>query len=390
MAYTRNQIETILTDLVSTINISDELFQSADDEYTALGKWIDKKAEEEGNNYTVYIFPQGSFALGTVVRPISDEDDYDLDLVCQVEDGTKLSAERLKVDVVKPWLTDYKKTKNDIVEKRRCWHVEYEDIPSFHMDVIPAIPRYPFNPDSTMISITDKDKDRYPVYEYQGSDPKGYVKWFFGRCRQKKVASVNGKVINHEIARQDDLRQNKNKTTLQKAVQILKRHRDVMFEKDPDDKPISIILTTLAGQVYGGEETILETILGFVNNIEGYLDSHKKEDGSYSIPNPSYKGEDFADKWKEHPERQAAFFLWLRKLQSDFNLDNIMQRDRVTMGNAVKKTFGAVSGARIFGVRGIEEANAVNAGNVKVDTSTGNLTRTGTLAVPPSRHYGEV
>lgn len=390
MAYTKDQIETILSDLAAQINISDELFQAADEEYTALSKWIDKKTEEGSTPYTVSIYPQGSFALGTVIKPISDEDDYDLDLVCQVENGAKLSAEQLKVGVVKPWLTGYKKTKNDIEEKRRCWHVEYEDVPNFHMDVIPAIPRYPSNADSTMISITDKDEDRVPVYEYQGSNPEGYVKWFFGRCRQRKVASVNGKIMNYDMAQQEDLKQNKNKTKLQKAVQILKRHRDVMFENDPDNKPISIIITTLAGQIYSGENTILDTLLGFADGVEGYLNSHRKEDGSYSISNPSYAGEDFADKWKDHPERQIAFFAWLKQLQSDFNLQNMMNRDRVGMGNSIKKSFGAVSGAMVFGIRGFAEANAVKAGEVKVSTSTGNLTRTGTVTVPPSRHYGEV
>jgi len=390
MAYTKKQIETILGDLAAQINISDELFETANDEYTALGKWIDKKTEEGTTPYRVSIYPQGSFALGTVIRPISDEDDYDLDLVCQVENGSFLSAEELKIDVVKPWLTGYKKTKNDIEEKRRCWHVEYEDIPNFHMDVIPTIPRYPSDANSSMISITDKDEERNPVYEYQGSNPKGYIKWFFSRCRQRKDVSVNGNHKNYEMAQQEDLKQNKNKTKLQKAVQLLKRHRDVMFEDDVENKPISIVITTLAGQVYSGETTILDTILGFVDGVEDYLNTHRRKDGSYSIPNPSYEGEDFADKWKEHPERQAAFFSWLRQLQEDFNLEKLMSKDRVTMGNSIKKSFGNATGAMVFGMRGIAEANAVKAGTVKVNSSTGNLTRTGTIQVPPSKHYGEV
>ena len=390
MAYTKDQIETILSDLAAQINISDEMFQSADDEYTALGKWIDNKTEEGSTPYTVSIYPQGSFALGTVIKPESDEDDYDLDLVCQVENETEIGAEELKCDVVKSWLTGYKKTKKDIEEKRRCWHVEYEDVPNFHMDVIPAIPRYPSNTDSTMISITDKNEDREPVYEYQGSNPKGYVKWFFGRCRQKKAVSVNDKFINYDMAQQEDLKQNKNKTKLQKTVQLLKRHRDVMFKIDPDNKPISIIITTLAGQIYSGENTILDTLLGFIDGVDDYLNSHRKNDGSYNIPNPSYAGEDFADKWKDHPERQDAFFAWIHQLQTDLNLEDLLNRDRVTMGNAVKKSFGALSGSMVFGFRGFAEANAIKTGEVKVNTSTGNLTRTGTVPVPPSRHYGEV
>ena len=390
MPYTKNQIEELFEDLSKVINISDELFNAADEEYSELGKWINKKTQEDKLEHNVYIYPQGSFALGTVIKPISDEDDYDLDLVCMIEDGANLSAEELKVDLVKPWLLEYKKTKNEIEEKKRCWHVEYEDVPHFHMDVIPAIPRYPSNTKSTMISITDKDRERIPVYDFQGSNPKGYIKWFFGRCRNRPVTSVDGKLITYDMAEQEDLKQNKNKTCLQKAVQLLKRHRDIVFENDLDNAPITIIITTLAGEIYKGENTIIDTILGFANGVETYLNSHRKEDGSYSIPNPSYSGEDFADKWIEHPERQVAFFSWIRQLQKDLNLETLMNLDRVTMGNFIKRSFGDASGAFVFGLSGIKEAEAVKAGDVKVNTSTGNLTRNGTVTVPPSKHYGEV
>lgn len=76
--------------------------------------------------------------------------------------------------------------------------------------------------------------------------------------------------------------------------------------------------------------------------------------------------------------------------RSILNVQNMISWDRVAMGNAVKNSFGAVSGVMIFGVRGIAEVNAVKAGKVKVNTSTGNLSRTGTVSIPPSRHYGEV
>lgn len=388
MAYTKEQIERILNDLARTINISDELFQAADDEYSALGEWIDKKTEEEGSHYVVYIYPQGSFALGTVIKPISDEDDYDLDLVCELRNGQSLSARQLKVDVVKPWLADYKKTKTDIEEKRRCWHVEYEDVPNFHMDVIPAL-KGECDTSATQIRITDKDIERTPIYEYQGSNPKGYVRWFFTKCLQHRVSGANVPITIYDMAKQENLRQNKNKTKLQKAVQILKRHRDVMFDDNPDVKPISIIITTLAGQLYDGEDTILDTLIGFVSKVEGYLQGSMK-DGHYCIPNPSLEDEDFADKWKEHPERQLAFFSWIRQLKTDLNLETLISKDRVSMGNGIKRAFGATTGAVIFGVQGVNEANAVKAGTIKVNTTTGSLSETGTIPVPPSKHYGDI
>ncbi len=390
MTYTKDQIETILVCLAKTINISDALFQAANLEYKDLGEWISKKNADDSTDYKVYIYPQGSFALGTVIKPISDEDDYDLDLVCLIESETILSPKELKQDVIKPWIIGYKKTKNEIEEKRRCWHVEYEDVPNFHLDVIPAIPFSSTNRDNSSIYITDKDTERVPVYEYQISNPKGYIKWFFDRCRQTKNIRINGNIYNDNSTSQEDLSQNRYKTVLQKAVQILKRHRDIMFESDVDNKPISIIITTLGGQIYNGESSILDTLIAFVNGVEGYLNDHRKADGRFSILNPSCPSEDFADKWIEHPERQAAFFLWINQLKLDLDLNDMMQRDRIEMGNSIKKVFGAVSGTTVFRTIGIEESKAVRNGGIKVNTSTGNLTETGTITVPPSKHYGEV
>ena len=60
------------------------------------------------------------------------------------------------------------------------------------------------------------------------------------------------------------------KEPLQLAVQLLKRWRDLAFA-DECLAPISVVLTTLAGMHYGGEESVSEaltTILaGIVNAI---------------------------------------------------------------------------------------------------------------------------
>ena len=76
------------------------MFEAAEKTYKDLGKWID----QETSDYEISIYPQGSFALGTVVRPITNAHDYDLDIVCQFKSQYGLTAKGLKVDVVKPLL----------------------------------------------------------------------------------------------------------------------------------------------------------------------------------------------------------------------------------------------------------------------------------------------
>ena len=132
--YSKNAINDLYRRIGLAIDISDEMFEKAVAEYEALGKWIDKETPQ----YKISIYPQGSFALGTVVRPINDSDDYDIDLVCEFEQSYALTAQELKLNTVKPLLLRYKRVDGEIEEKRRCWHVEYEDVPNFHMDIIPA------------------------------------------------------------------------------------------------------------------------------------------------------------------------------------------------------------------------------------------------------------
>lgn len=77
--YSNEQLNEIYEKIVKAIDISDALFDSAEKEYIDLGNWVDAQTPE----YKISIYPQGSFALGTVIKPIKDMDDYDLDLVCE-------------------------------------------------------------------------------------------------------------------------------------------------------------------------------------------------------------------------------------------------------------------------------------------------------------------
>ena len=61
------------------------------------------------------------------------------------------------------------------------------------------------------------------------------------------------------------------KSPLQRVVQILKRHRDLMFNGD-ESKPISIIITTLAARAYNKETDVLDALVNVVNSMERYIE----------------------------------------------------------------------------------------------------------------------
>ena len=64
------------------------------------------------------------------------------------------------------------------------------------------------------------------------------------------------------------------RTSLQRSVQIMKRHRDLKFSNSQDNghMPISIVITTLAAQLYQGESDIYSALSGIVNRLYAYAE----------------------------------------------------------------------------------------------------------------------
>jgi hypothetical protein len=112
----------------------------------------------------------------------------------------------------------------------------------------------------------------------------------------------------------EDVPEHTVKTPLQRAVQILKRHRDIAFENDSDDKPISIIITTLAAKAYQNEADVFEALLSIVQRMPDCIEYQNEKP---VVINPTNHDENFADKWSVHPERQENMFAWLANVADD-------------------------------------------------------------------------
>ena len=77
---------TIIEVLAEAIDIPESTYIKAEQRYRDLGKWLGR-GDSVCAPHDTHVFPQGSFRLGTVVRPISGEEEYDLDLACELQKG---------------------------------------------------------------------------------------------------------------------------------------------------------------------------------------------------------------------------------------------------------------------------------------------------------------
>lgn len=121
----------------------------------------------------------------------------------------------------------------------------------------------------------------------------------------------------HISASVDQIPDHKVKTPLQRAIQLLKRHRDCMFAGDCEFRPISIIITTLAAHAYNEETTIAGALQSILTNMDRYIEDR---DGVAWVANPVNPSENFADKWVGEPKKRANFYTWLDQARRDFGL----------------------------------------------------------------------
>lgn len=325
-ATTSRKTSQLLARLTDQLDIPDSLFQAAEARYQAVAKWL-ARPESSVSERDCQVYPQGSFLLGTVVKPVCDEDQYDIDLVCEVEgfkhEWTQAELKALIGAEIKAYARA-NSMNTPAHEGRRCWTLVYADGAQFHMDILPALPQDAqtkgwlrrLSVDSSQadlaIAITDDQELNYRRLsdDWPQSNPRGFAEWFRQRGQPRVQVFAEAQI--------SQVPQHRRRTVLQRVVQVLKRHRDLMFaECDADLAPISVIISTLAARVYQGEEDLVEAVVAVTGHL---VQSIVKEGGIWLVRNPVNPEENFADKWADHPERKDAFFAWADQVRADFDL----------------------------------------------------------------------
>lgn len=114
---TNAQLNVLFLRIAEELDIPDHLFEKAERSYQALGEYINNHCD-----CSVAVYTQGSFRLGTVIRPLSDEDEYDLDLVTEVTGVPLISPKDLK-HKIGDILRESKRYSSMLEEKKRCWRI---------------------------------------------------------------------------------------------------------------------------------------------------------------------------------------------------------------------------------------------------------------------------
>lgn len=274
------------------------------------------------------LYSQGSVRIKTTVKPING-DDFDLDTVLHIYDlYNKYDPRKIYNALVRVIEKDqYYKT---ICEKKsRCIRLNFKG--DFHIDILPGC----------MVTIDNRDKIAIPekkLISWSIGNPRGFSSWFLDVANSPEkylLKTFSESLIKAEIEAEPlpniELYQ---KTPLQRSVQLVKRYRDIFFENS-EFKVSSIVITTLMGNLYQGEETIYDTIDNILLNIKSIYNKSCEEGRRFKVLNPVDEQEEFTDSWTE--ENYKSFYEFIENLYYKWE---ILKGEFKKSGQEYVKLFG--------------------------------------------------
>jgi hypothetical protein len=321
-----SQMDDLLWRICDQLQLSPTRYQQAVDRYEAVCQWLEAGGSVLAS-YRPSLYPQGSMRIGTTVRPIGHSE-YDLDFVCEVCARPSSFVSPLQLlKLIEARLREHKVYASIIEVKNRCIRLNYAN--EFHMDILPACPDD--NSDDGCLVVPDR-QSRW----WKPSNPKGYADWFEQRCElalqvlmaeRARLLSKAEPIPDQEAA--------EDKATLKRAVQLLKRWRDIRYEKQFEVAPISMVLTTLAAGAYEGQASVSHAISSILDKIAALISNCKPR---IIVLNPAHTQEDLSERW-EDPAQYAAFVLGILELQKLWA--NVMTASGIqNVSNALEKLFG--------------------------------------------------
>jgi hypothetical protein len=293
--------EEVLDDLLLRIcrplQLSEAQYALARSHYGTICDWLGDTGSIL-NSFAPDLYPQGSVALGTTVKPLRGEE-YDVDLVCQLAiDRRSVAWPVVLLDLIERRMRENEGFRGRLERKKRCLRVNYAH--DFHLDILPACPD--LESGGTCLVIPDREDKGW-----QATNPRGYAEWFRGRGALR-LAKEGRKLGFDSAAPLPRLQTAEEKTTLQVCVQLVKRWRDILYATVPDLAPVSIVLTTLLGNHYIGEQSIIRNLVSSADAILGSLPAS----GRLVVTNPTQPKEDLSERWENGP----AYYAFVGGVQS--------------------------------------------------------------------------
>ena len=209
---------------------------------------------------------QGSYALGTLIKPVDDNDEYDADIQILMNPNPKWEAKDYVLEINRT-LAKNKTYAGKLRFRTRCVTIDYAG--DFHLDVVPRVTK------GGKHYVCNRHENKF-----EETDGNGYREWF---NEKNRITGGNLKWV-------------------VRLLKYLRDHKNSFTAK-------SILLTTLAGNTIKASDegttavsTVADTLETILSRMDSYLQQHPNMP---TIKNPVLPTEDFNRHWDQR--RYANF-----------------------------------------------------------------------------------
>lgn len=360
---THSDVNDILLKGASCLDITPSMFKEATAHYKAVGAFL-------GNcGVDADITPFGSILTGTVVRPYSEDENayFDIDvLVNRPNLDCMENTPREARGPVKDALLNSDRYREMTKSYDECLTIEYVANGvegGFRLDLSTCVddkanPKaracatYPNYSDAT-ISMAWENPE-----QWHGSNPRGLCQWFIDKNERFAATGRNQRKANifeknqHIFASIEDVPDSLDRSAMQRAVQVLKRSRDMFYNRlcKPNEAPASCIISVIVGNL-SDSLSDSATTTDFLNGFVQYASSIVRTE---SLPNPVFD-EDLIQKWTYI--NFTDFTLWVKDIER--NLADLHDGTNTKRNAAAESIFG-----REVGRKALPTAAIVSASNI--------------------------
>lgn len=309
-------LDAVLAEIAISIQLPPGLHAKAVDRYEAVRRYIERPGSPLEGRVDCF-YPQGSMRIDATISTRGTDDEYDIDIVAEI--GGRDDGPEALLDDLEAALAGYPVGK--IVRQTRCVTLYYAD--GMHLDVTPARRTAPKEKQS-VIAHAKKGANADPP-RYVAMNAFGFGDWYSARTpvEERFAKALNRRLYEqagiafaadadvHDVPDQTPLII-KSVTTV--ALQLLKRHRNILYANETGRLPPSILLSCHAGHAAQPGMGLADMLIRQARWTARAIDSAAQGGRLLSVPNPEYAAELFTDRWPETQSQQTGYSRRLHAL----------------------------------------------------------------------------